>query len=392
MLHCPGNELLHLVPDELERLLFDDIPHLKTAVAEHEVFSRTLRENGAEVVYLEDLMAEVLSQSDDIRKRYIEQLIDEAGNTALLYKDEIREHLLSIEDNLELVKKTMSGLTADELATKDTHPLTDMIIPNQRFVLDPIPNLYFTRDPFATIGGGAALCRMYSKTRRRETIFGEYILKYHPEISKGIKLYYDRDIPYRIEGGDILVLSDKVIAVGVSQRTTPEAIEILAKNLFADEECNVDTVLALDIPDLRAFMHLDTVFTQIDKNKFLMHPAIERSLKTYAVSAGAGGSLVAKELTGSLNKILGKVLNIDEVKIINCGGNDRVASAREQWNDGSNTLCIKPGTVVVYDRNDITNELLDKNGINVIEIPSSELSRGRGGPRCMSMPLERKDV
>ena len=189
------------------------------------------------------------------------------------------------------------------------------------------------------------------------------------------------------------MLSEKVIAVGISQRTRPEAIELLAKNLFADEDAAVETVLALDIPNLRAYMHLDTVCTQVDTDKFLVHPGILGDLRIFAIRPGAGAEkLKVEELEGSLAAVLAAQLGLGAVQLIRCGGNDRVASEREQWNDGSNTLCVSPGTVVAYDRNTVTNALLRENGITVLEIPSSELSRGRGGPRCMSLPLERGEV
>ena len=256
-------------------------------------------------------------------------------------------------------------------------------------MLDPIPNLYFTRDPFACIGEGVSLNAMYSPTRRRETIYGQYILKYHPDFAGQVPFYYRREDPFSIEGGDILNLSPQLLAVGISQRTTPEAIEILARNIFRDETAEIRTILALDIPNLRAFMHLDTVLTQVDRDTFTVHPEILGSLRVYRMTSGGRDSLQVTERTGTLEEILAGEMGLPRVKLIRCGGGDRVASEREQWNDGSNTLCIAPGKVVVYDRNYVTNAILRDNGIQVLEMPSSELSRGRGGPRCMSMPLRR---
>lgn len=393
MLHRPGKELEHLVPEELERLLFDDIPYLKTAQAEHDRFADTLRASGTEVVYLEDLTAEVLEKVPGVRERFVRQFIQEGGSKALSFQEELYRYLMEMPDTGKMVLKTMSGVSGEELGIRNRQPLAELVQSTSRFLLDPIPNLYFTRDPFASVGSGVSLNRMYSVTRRRETIYGQYILAYHPEYASCVPFYYNRNFPYRIEGGDILNLSSKVLAVGISQRTTPEAIELLARNLFADESCQVETVLALDIPNLRAYMHLDTVCTQLDRDKFLVHPGILGSLRVFALTRGSGPSgLCAGELEGSLGRILAEYLGLERVRIIRCGGNDRVASEREQWNDGSNTLCVRPGTVIAYDRNQITNELLRENGVRVLEIPSSELSRGRGGPRCMSMPLLREDL
>ena len=393
LLKRPGGELEHLVPSELERLLFDDIPYLKTAQNEHDAFAEALRKHGAEVVYLEDLMTEVLKSDSGIKEQFIDQFIKEGGSRALSFREELKEYLGNIRDEKELVLKTMSGISSEELHVKNRRPLVELVQDSDRFILDPIPNLYFTRDPFAMIGNGVSLNRMFSSTRRRETIYGEYILNAHPDFGGDVHCYYKRTYPFSIEGGDILNLSDRVIAVGISQRTTPDAIELLAKNLFADEECEVETILALDIPNLRAFMHLDTVCTQLDRDKFLIHPGILGSLRVFEISKGEGkDALHVEQLEAPLDTILAEHLGLDRVSLIRCGGMNRVAAEREQWNDGSNVLAVKPGTVITYDRNRITNELLISHDINVIEIPSSELSRGRGGPRCMSMPLYRQAI
>ena len=393
MLHRPGSELEHLVPGELERLLFDDIPYLKIAQEEHDRFAEILRENGTEVVYLEDLTAQVFQYVPETRERFIRQLIQEAGSQSRGYEHLLYDYLSAIRDDLELVKKTMSGVTVQELQADIRKPLVRLIRPRGRFLLDPIPNLYFTRDPFATIGNGVSLNHMYSATRRRETIYGEYVLRYHPDYASGLPFYYRREYPFAIEGGDVLNLSDSVLAVGLSQRTTPEAVEKLAENIFADPKCGIRTILALDIPNIRAFMHLDTVCTQVDRDKFVVHPGILKPLRIYEIRpAEQIGELAVREIEKPLDEVFAEYLKQDQVTLIRCGGNDRIVSEREQWNDGSNTLCVAPGKVIVYDRNAITNEILRDHGLTVLEMPGSELSRGRGGPRCMSMPLEREDL
>lgn len=393
MLHRPGKELEHLVPGELERLLFDDIPYLKAAQQEHDEFADILKSQGSEVVYLEDLAAEVLRTSPEIRENFIRQIIEEGGSLALKFKSQLSELLNAIEDEKELVLKTMAGISMHELKETGHSPLANLVKHSGRFVMDPIPNLYFTRDPFASIGNGVSLNHMYSKTRRRETIYGELILRHHPDFSEDMPFYYRRENPFCIEGGDILNLSHKILAVGISQRTTPEAIELLAQNIFEDRDSEIEKILALDIPSIRAYMHLDTVLTQIDYDKFTIHPGILDSLKVYEICRGIRkDSLSVIERKGTLAEILCSCMGLDKVTLIRCGGKDWMASEREQWNDGSNTLCINPGKVIVYDRNYITNGILRDNGIEVLEMPSSELSRGRGGPRCMSMPLIRADL
>ena len=392
MLHRPGQELEHLVPEDLERLLFDDIPYLKTAKMEHDMFAEIMRGQGVEVVYLEDLTADVLKNPEK-KEQFVREFIAEGGASAAKVRDQLYEYLINIEDEKELVLKTMSGIRASELNVKMSCPLVSLVKKESQFLLDPIPNLYFTRDPFACIGNGVSLNRMYSRTRRRETLYGKYILKYHPDFAGKVPFYYDRDMDFSIEGGDILNLSNKVIAIGISQRTTPEAIELLAQNIFVDKASEIETIIALDIPAVRAFMHLDTVCTQVDYDKFTIHPGIMQTLRIFEIKPGdRKGQLKVTESDAMLSDILAKYLELDKVTLIKCGGKDRIASEREQWNDGSNTLCIEPGKVVVYDRNYVTNEILRQHGIEVLEMASSELSRGRGGPRCMSMPLEREDL
>jgi arginine deiminase len=392
LLHRPGNELLNLTPDSLQRLLFDDIPYLKIAREEHDEFARILKSNGVEVVYLEDLMTEVLDLNPDLKEKFIRQFVYEAGIKTPKYKNTVINFLMGYSDNKELVLKTMEGININELHAMERdmeHSLVDLVTEESKFLADPMPNLVFTRDPFASIGNGISLNKMYSVTRCRETIYAEYIFEYHPEYKDTVK-YYDRYNPYHSEGGDILVLNDHVLAIGVSQRTLPESIEQLGLNLFKDPDCPFDTVLAFTIPNARAFMHLDTVFTQIDYDKFTYHPGIMDTLQVFEIKEDVMEGVKVKEINDNLENILEKYLKRD-ITLIPCGGGDKVISEREQWNDGSNTLCIAPGVVIVYDRNNITNAVLRRYGIKVLEMHGSELSRGRGGPRCMSMPLIRED-
>ena len=394
LLHRPGKELLNLTPETLERLLFDDIPFLKVAQQEHDAFAKILKDNGVEVVYLEDLMAETLTLNPEIKSKFIKQFIYEAGIRTPKYKNIVFDYLNAIQNPKDLVLKTMEGINLNELdyeARDIENSLVDLVSEESKFICDPMPNLYFTRDPFASIGDGVSLNRMYSVTRNRETIYAEYIFEYHPEYKGKVDKYYDRYNAFHIEGGDILNLNDHVLAVGISQRTCPDAIELLARNVFEDDDCKIATILAFNIPVSRAFMHLDTVFTQIDYDKFTYHPGIMGTLEVFEITKGKEeDEIKVKKMTNTLEKILEKYLKQD-ITLIPCAGGDRIAAEREQWNDGSNTLCIAPGVVVVYERNDMTNALLRQHGIKVLEMPSAELSRGRGGPRCMSMPLVRED-
>ena len=389
LLHRPGNELLNLTPNTLEELLFDDIPFLRVAQEEHDAFAQILRDNGAEVFYLEKMMADVLDLNPELRETFLKQFIEEAGIHTDRYSKIIYDYLNdSYSDNLELVMKTMEGVNLTELHTDRSNSLVDLVSDSSKLVVAPMPNLYFTRDPFAMIGSGVSINRMYSATRNRETIYGEYIFKYHPEL-KGTPEYYSRYNTFHIEGGDILNFTDKVLAIGISQRTEPDAIDQIAKNIFHDSDSPIETILAFNIPNTRAFMHLDTVFTMIDYDKFTIHPGIMGPLAVFEITP-EGDGIHVRELHTTLEDVLKKYLG-HPVELINCGGTDRIAAEREQWNDGSNTLAIAPGKIVVYERNDVTNAVLKERGVEVLEMPSAELSRGRGGPRCMSMPIWRED-
>ncbi len=394
LLHRPGRELLNLTPDTLGELLFDDIPFLRVAQEEHDAFAQILRDNGTEVVYLEDLMTDVLSLNPKLVEPFLRQWLYEGNIKTRRWQDKCLEYLTSHFKGKALVEKTMEGITLKEMGdAARAYSLQDLVAPPDDLVVHPMPNLYFTRDPFASVGTGVFLHKMYSVTRCRETIYADYIFKYHPDFEGLVTRYYDRDLHANIEGGDVLNLTEDTLAIGISQRTSPDAIEAAARNLFTDPEAKIRTVLAFDIPKSRAFMHLDTVFTQIDVNKYTVHPAILGPLTVYEITPGKDdpADLHIKRVDSDLKHILETYTHVDDVQLIYCGGDDLIAAAREQWNDGSNTLCIAPGKIVVYQRNDVSNAILRDAGLTVLEMPSAELSRGRGGPRCMSMPLIRAE-
>ena len=391
LLHEPGEELHNLTPSKLDDLLFDDIPWLPLAKKEHQAFAKTFADAGVKVVYLTDLMSEVLDLSNDIKNQFIEQFVNEADIHSNTLKEITIEYLKSFNNSKELVLKTIAGIKKTDLPNYQIKSLADHV-EDYLFVADPMPNLYFQRDPFASIGEGVSLNSMFSVTRSRETIFGQYIFKYHP-VYKTTPLYYSRDEEVNIEGGDIMVLNNHVLIVGVSQRTCAEAVEKLAKNLFFKNKTDFDTILAFAIPNARTFMHLDTVFTQVDKNKFTIHKGCYKKLKIYRITKDINNEnkLKVVEIPQKLEDVLESYVSMP-VTLIPCGGDDAISADREQWSDGSNTIAIAPGEVIAYERNDITNAVLIKNGIKVHIIPSSELSRGRGGPRCMCMPLVREEV
>ena len=394
LLHRPGEEIENLTPALLDRLLFDDIPYLKVAREEHDAFAKTLRDNGVEVLYLEVLAAETMDTDNNLKDKFISEFIDEAGVQSEGLKEALIKYFNSFSTNKEMIDKMMAGVRKEELKDYHRESLYDQVNDVYPFVCDPMPNLYFTRDPFATIGHGITLNHMRTDTRNRETIFAKYIFRHHPRFKgKDIPFWFNRDENTSLEGRDELILSKEILAVGISQRTDSASVEKLAKKLLYYKDTTFKTILAFKIPVSRAFMHLDTVFTQVDYDKFTVHPGIVGPLEVYAITKDPenDGHLIAVEECDTLENILKKYLKRD-IELIKCGGGDEIIAAREQWNDGSNTLAIAPGEVVVYSRNYVTNEILEKEGIKLHVIPSSELSRGRGGPRCMSMPLIREDL
>lgn len=389
LLHRPGRELENLMPEYLERLLFDDIPYLKEAQEEHDAFADCLRQNGVEVVYLTELVVNTIADRR-ARDELIRQFADEAGIREERLRTAVEDYLAGLSDR-EMVAAMMAGIRKSELHGSGAK-LGDHLWAAEEgypFAVDPMPNLYFTRDPFATIGTGVSIHKMHTKTRNRETLFGKFIFEYDPAY-KDTPLWYDRGETTSLEGGDILILSPQVLAVGISQRTQEDSIDQLAETVLRRSK-TFQKVLAFNIPKSRSFMHLDTVFTMVDRDKFTVHPNILSQITVFVMELDKGGAMSIRQEDGRLEDILKEHLGLEHVTLIPCGQGSEIDAAREQWSDGSNTLAIAPGEVVVYARNYVTNRSLEEAGITVHTIPSAELSRGRGGPRCMSMPLWRDD-
>lgn len=389
LLHRPGRELEKLTPNLLTDLLFDDIPWLKEMQTEHDNFANLLRNRGAQVFYVEELLTQVLEHKE-VKNLFINELLTES----IIQNPSLMETLFSyIKDKTaaDVAEIAVAGIDKREIRELyKEESLCDYIKKEHLFYINPVPNLYFMRDPAAVIGNGISINSMQTETRRREAKLIKYIYDYHPLFKKEQSpLWFDSNAPYHIEGGDILVLSKAVVAIGCSERTSAIAIETIAKTLFKSQ--SVKEVLAIEIPALRAFMHLDTVFTMIDYDKFIIYPGIQDKVKVYRLTSnGTGGIKVTFE--PELLNALKKSLNLPAVKLIQSGGGDEITAAREQWNDSTNTLAIAPGVVVTYSRNERSNETLCNNGIEVLEIGGSELVRGRGGPRCMSCPLVRESL
>lgn len=398
LLHRPGAELENLTPEYLTDLLFDDIPYLEVAQQEHDAFAEVLRSRGIEVLYLDQMTTEALDSdaSGRLREQFVDEMLTASKHGSHRVTHVLREFLLDLP-TLAMVRKLMAGVRKDEVTLPPEHhqQLHDMVEKDHYpFYLDPMPNLYFTRDPAATIGNGLTINKMHWPARRRESLFMRYIIDHHPRFAgREVPVWYNRDEKFSIEGGDELVLSREVMAIGISERTTAEAIEKMATKLFAGSDFK--KVIAMEIPKSHAFMHLDTVFTMIDHDKFTIHPEIRDrggKINCYILEKVEGQAFPRITRETDLEHVLRVALRLPHVTLIECGAGDPIAAAREQWNDGSNTLAIAPGVVVTYDRNYVTNKALREAGLEVIEVAGAELGRGRGGPRCMSMPLVREDV
>ncbi|QSX07748.1 arginine deiminase [Alkalibacter rhizosphaerae] len=388
MLHRPGRELERILPEQLSELLFEDIPWLSRMQKEHDGFARELKESGVEIFYVEDLLQDVLH--DEVRRRKVLEDVLEGSDTCDKPAKDFLYEYLQEKSAGEFVDYMIGGINKEDIKEfKKVKSLSDFVEDPHYFYINPLPNLYFMRDPAVVIGDGIAIGSMHSPVRKRESGFMRLLYEHHPLFARGeMDLYFSNDFQHTLEGGDVLVLSKDTLAVGCSQRTGVAGIELLADQLFSSHS-DIRNLLIIQIPKVRAYMHLDTVFTMIDYDKFTIYSGILDAVNVFSVTKTESGAFdYAQE--ENLQKALEKYLKTS-LELIPSGGDDPVTAAREQWNDGTNTLAIAPGKVVAYGRNEVSNRVLRSRGINVIEIEASELVRGRGGPRCMSMPLHRTD-
>lgn len=386
MVHRPGSELQNLTPRYLSQLLFDEIPWLEEAQVEHDAFVRVLRDHGVKVHYIEDLVAELLS-ADELRHELLEEHLRHSDLHRLDEQQAVRQYLQELTPK-EMVDTLIAGIRKSVIRPlKTTRSLGDLISLSFPFIVAPLPSMYFTRDQGAMIGQRLMLSQMYNLSRQRETVFLRFLQKHHP-LFQDTDLTFPGDLPIGLEGGDVLVLSDQVLVIGLSERTTVPAIEVAADRLLGDEL--VQRILVLAIPARRAYMHLDTVFTMVDRDQFLIYPGVESELSVYCLERGQDGG-VAASCAGELTSALADALHLPAVNLIRSGGDDPITAAREQWSDSTNTVALAPGKLIAYDRNAVTNRVLRKSGIEVVEVEGSELVRGRGGPHCMTLPLLRED-
>ncbi len=384
ILHRPGNELKRLTPRNNDRLLFDGIPWVSRAQDEHDAFAEALRSRGAEVLYLTDLLTETLEQ-DQARNHAITTTLGglHLGDTMRTYL----AGLLSDAPPEELTGYLTAGIRNDEV--RGGFGLVSSLLASDDFLIDPLPNLLFTRDSSVWIHDRVAVTSLAMPARSRETQLTELIYTAHPRFQGTRKIHgWHHE---HVEGGDVLLMAPGVIAVGVGERTTPAGAERLARQVFHADLAH--TVLAVPIAQERATMHLDTVCTMVDVDKIVMYPNVADSLTAYAVTVadrGEGAHEFVLDVADAEPFLVAaaKAMEIDTLEQIDTGL-DPVTAEREQWDDGNNTLAIAPRVAVAYERNDETNARLEEAGIEVVRIAGSELGSGRGGPRCMSCPVDR---
>ncbi len=392
LLHRPGDELRRLTPRNNDQLLFDGIPWVERAQQEHDAFADVLRGRGVEVLLLADLLAETLDVSGAARIQGISAAVD-ARRLGHSLADELAAFLRGIPAG-ELANSLMAGMTFDELPFgPDATSLVRRMHHGGDFVIDPLPNLLFTRDSSFWVGPRVAITALALPARMRETSLTDLIYAFHPRFLGVRRAYESHTAP--IEGGDVLLLAPGVVAVGVGERTSPAGAEALARSLFDDDLAH--TVLVVPIAQNRATMHLDTVCTMVDTDAIVMYPAVRDSLCAFTIhredsySGRDGGSGVSMRGPDPFLPAAAEAMGIGKLRVIDTGL-DGVTAEREQWDDGNNTLALAPGVVIAYERNEMTNSRLTDAGVEVLPIPGSELGSGRGGPRCLSCPLSRDDV